>query len=191
MCLRIFRKGSNWNVRDLWCIRRYLDLESTQLLATALVSSRLNYCNLFLHGIATVFKISLMTCKTVHEKQPVYLHSVLAALLHPIHWSQTKELFCRSLGSRRRQVQEHFILVSLEQPPTLCLFSHFHCYLKKHFKIHLFDLALSPVTPAFDGPLILWNCVIDFVVEHQFGCCATEPGFAGDNGVIEIWLIDW
>ena len=28
-------------------------------------------------------------------------------------------------------------------------------------------------------------------VEHWFGCRATEPGFAGDIGAIEVWLIDW
>ena len=32
---------------------------------------------------------------------------------HPIHWDQTKEAVCWSLGSRPTQVQEHFILVPL------------------------------------------------------------------------------
>ena len=32
---------------------------------------------------------------------------------------------------------------------------------------------------------------VNFAVEHWFGCRATEPGFAGDIGAIEIWLIDW
>ena len=53
-------------------------------------------------------------------------------------------------------------------------------------------LDLSPldtVTP--DGPLTLWNCFINFAVEHWFGCHATEPGFARDIGAIEIWLVDW
>ena len=31
----------------------------------------------------------------------------------------------------------------------------------------------------------------NFVFEHQSGCCATEPGYAGDIGTIDIWLIDW
>ena len=35
-------------IRDLWCIRRHLDLESAKLLANALVSSCLDYCNLLL-----------------------------------------------------------------------------------------------------------------------------------------------
>ena len=35
------------------------------------------------------------------------------------------------------------------------------------------------------------NCFLDFAVEHWFGCRATGPGFAGDIGAIEVWLIDW
>ena len=35
---------------------------------------------------------------------------------------------------------------------------------------------------------MLRNCFLDFAVEHWFG---TEPGFAGDIGAIEVWLIDW
>ena len=38
---------------------------------------------------------------------------------------------------------------------------------------------------------MLRNCFLDFAVEHWFGCRATEPGFAGDIGAIEDWLIDW
>ena len=36
----------------------------------------------------------------------------------------------------------------------------------------------------------LWNCFINFAVEHWFGCRATEPDYTGDICVIEIWLID-
>ena len=38
--------------------------------------------------------------------------------------------------------------------------------------------------------LMLRNDFNDFAFEHRFGCCATEPGYAGDIGAIEIWLID-
>ena len=38
---------------------------------------------------------------------------------------------------------------------------------------------------------MLWNCSFNFAVEHWFGCHTTEPGFAGDIGAMEIWLIDW
>ena len=39
-------------MRDLGCIRHYLDLAGANLLATALASSRLDYCNSLLYGIA-------------------------------------------------------------------------------------------------------------------------------------------
>ena len=42
-----------------------------------------------------------------------------------------------------------------------------------------------------NGLLMLRHCFLDFGVEHWFGCRATEPGFAGDIGTIEGWLIDW
>ena len=38
---------------------------------------------------------------------------------------------------------------------------------------------------------MLRNDFNDFAFEHRSGCCATEPGYAGDIGTIEIWLIDW
>ena len=38
---------------------------------------------------------------------------------------------------------------------------------------------------------LLRNCFLDFAVEHWFGCRATEPGFGGEIGTIEVWLIDW
>ena len=43
-----------YHMRDLWRIRRYLDLDSAKLLGTALVFSRLDYCNSLLYGIADI-----------------------------------------------------------------------------------------------------------------------------------------
>ena len=113
-------------MRDLWRIRHHLDLDSAKLLATALVSCRLDYCNSLLYGIDDIdltrlhcvqnqlahlmtksplftdnlpllrslhwlpvrftilFKINLLVYRTLHEKQPVYLHSMLAASI-PSH----------------------------------------------------------------------------------------------------------
>ena len=63
---------------------------------------------------------------------------------------------------------------------------------KKYLKTHLLDLAFPPIdTVTPHGLFMLRNCVLDFAVEHWFGCRATEPGFAGDIGAIEVWLIDW
>ena len=62
---------------------------------------------------------------------------------------------------------------------------------KKHLKTHLFELAFFPDTSMPNGPLMLQNCFFNFTVEHQFGCHTTQPGYAGDIGAIEIWLIHW
>ena len=112
-----------YHMRYLQRIRRHLDLDSAKLLATALVSSCLDYCNSLLYGIADIdltrlqhvqnrlarlltksppftcsvpllrslhwlpvrfrilFKINLLTYNTLCEKQPVYLHSILATSL--------------------------------------------------------------------------------------------------------------
>ena len=110
----------------MWDLRRicgHLNLDRAKLFPTALVSSRLDYCNSLLYGIADIdltrlrrvqnqlahlvtkpspftrscpllpsphwlpvrfripFKINLLTYITLHEKQRVYLHSILAAWL--------------------------------------------------------------------------------------------------------------
>ena len=108
-------------MRDVWHIRCHLDPDSAKLLATALVSSRLDYDNSLLYGIADIdltrlqrvqnqlahlvtksppftriipllhslhclpirfrilVKVNLLTYKTLREKEPVYLHPMLAA----------------------------------------------------------------------------------------------------------------
>ena len=43
-----------FHMRDLRRIRHHLDLDSAKLLATALMSSRLDYCNWLLYGIAVI-----------------------------------------------------------------------------------------------------------------------------------------
>ena len=49
-----------------------------------------------------------------------------------------------------------------------------------------FRLGLSLVdTGVPNGLTMLWNSINDFVFEHRSGCCATEPGYAGDIGTIE------
>ena len=66
---------------------RYLDLDSAKLLATALVSSRLNYCNSLLYGIADTDLTNLQRLQNrlacIVTKAPRYTHSV--PLLHSPH----------------------------------------------------------------------------------------------------------
>ena len=125
ICLHISAVYSSYfyHMRDLQRIRRHLDLNSAKLLPTALMSSRLDYRNSLLYGIADIdltrlqrvqnqlaclvtksppfilslpllrslhwlqvrfrilFKINLLTHKTLRAKQPVYLHCMLAPSL--------------------------------------------------------------------------------------------------------------
>ena len=155
-----------YNMRDSRHIRRHLDLDSAKLLATALVSSRLNYCNSLLHGVADIdltrlqrvqnrlarlvtkspfslpllrslhwlpvrfrilFKINLLTYKTLCEKQPVYLHSMLAASLpsRSLTSNNDNNLSVPRVKTNTGARAFH----SLEQPAAVCPFSHFSCYL--------------------------------------------------------------
>ena len=152
-------------MQDLWRIRRHHDLDSAKLLATALVSSCLDYCNSPLYGIADIyltwlqrvqtwlarlvtksppytrilpllrwlpvrfrilFKIKLLTCKTLREKQPVYFHSMLAASLPSCSWRSNND---NSLSVPRVKTntgaRAFHPCASLEHPPAVCPFSHF------------------------------------------------------------------
>ena len=57
---------------------------------------------------------------------------------------------------------------------------------------HTFSTSLPPPpdTNVPNGLLMLRNSLNDFVFEQRSGCCATEPGYVGDIGAIEIGLID-
>ena len=67
---------------------------------------------------------------TLYEKQPVYLHSMLAAPLPSCSLRSNKGISLLVPSLRPTQAQELFTLVpvSLKQPPAVCPFSHFSCY---------------------------------------------------------------
>ena len=57
---------------------------------------------------------------------------------------------------------------------------------------HTFQLGLFPRRHrCAQWPVDVTESLNNFVFEHRSGCCATESGYAGDIGAIEIWLIDW
>ena len=81
---------------------------------------------------------------------------------------------------------------SLEQPPSVCPFSHFSCCLQETPEDTSLWLGLSPIDTGIpDSLLMLQSCFFDLAVEHWFSCRTTEPGFAGDISTIEIWSIYW
>ena len=81
-----------YHIRDLRRIRRHLDLDSAKLLANALVSSRFDYCNSLLSGIAetdlTKLHRVLNRLARVVTKSPSFTRSV--PLLRSLHWLPVK-----------------------------------------------------------------------------------------------------
>ena len=77
-----------YHIRDLRRIRRYMSLPVAKTIATALVSSRLDYCNSLLHNIAIKDIIKLQHVQnclaTVVTRSPRFSHSV--PLLKSLRW---------------------------------------------------------------------------------------------------------
>ena len=75
-------------MRDLRRIRRHLDLDSAELLANALVSSSLDYCNSLLYGIADIDLTRLRCVQNqlalLVTKSPPFTRSI--PLLRSLHW---------------------------------------------------------------------------------------------------------
>ena len=85
-------RSCRYHIRDLRRICRYLSLDSAKLLAHALVSSRLDYCNSLLFGIADKEIIRPRRIQNslarVVTKQPPLTRSV--PLLRSLHWLPLK-----------------------------------------------------------------------------------------------------
>ena len=176
-------------MRHLRRIRRHLDLDSAKLLATALVSSRLDYCNSLLYGIDDIdltrlqrvqnqltrlvtksppfthsfpllrshhwmpvrfrilFKINLLTYKTLREKQPVYLHSMLAASIpsRSLRSNNNNSLSVPRVKTNTGARAFHACALSLWNNFPLSVPSASSAAIfKKYLKTHLFDLAFPP-----------------------------------------------
>ena len=80
--------SSFYHMRDLWRIRRHLDLDSAKLLATALMASRLDYCNSLLYGTADIDLTRLQHVQNqlarLVTKSPPLTRSI--TLLCSLHW---------------------------------------------------------------------------------------------------------
>ena len=178
-----------YRMRDLRRVHRHLDLDSAKLLATALLSSCLDYCNSLLYGIADIdltrlqrvqnqlahlvtksppfthsipllrslhwlpvkfrilFKINLLIYKTLRERQPVYLHSMLAASIpsRSVRSNNDNSLSVPRVKTNIGARAFHSCAPSLwnELPLSVRSASSVATF-KKYLKTHLFDLAFSP-----------------------------------------------
>ena len=81
-----------YHMQDLRRICRHLDLDSAKLLATALMFSRLNYCNSLLYGIADIDLTRLQRVQNqlacLVTKSPPFTHSL--SLLCSLRWLPVK-----------------------------------------------------------------------------------------------------
>ena len=182
-----------YHIRDLRRIRRHLDLDSAKVLANALVSSRLDYCNSLLSGIAETdltklqrvlnrlarvvtksppftrslpllrflhwlpvkyrvhFKICLLTYKTLHEEQPVYLRSLIAIFLPSRSLRPNRGITlsipriktntgARAFSSCPPSLWNN-VPLSVRSTTSVATF-------RRRLKTYLFDLAFPPYTPV-------------------------------------------
>ena len=139
-----------------------------------------------------LFQINLFTYKTLREKQPVYLRSMLAA------WIPSRSLRSNndnSLSVPRVKTNigaRAFTLVPrLFGTTSLCLsIQPVQLLPSRNIWRQISLIWPSPHRYRHSPwPVDVTELFPRFAVEHWFACRATEPGFAGDIGAIEVWLI--
>ena len=104
-----------------------------------------------------LFKINFLTYKTLREKQPVYLHSMLAASLPSpsLRSNNNNSLSVPSVKTNTGARAFHSCAPSLWNNLLLSVRSAISvATFKKHLKTHLFDLAFPPLIPAC--PMACW-----------------------------------
>ena len=136
------------------------------------------------------FKICLLTYKALHAEQPVYLRYLIAISLPSRSLISNRGITLSIPRIKTNTGARAFssCVPSLWNNLPLSVRS---ATFRRRLKTYLFDLAFFPVDTGVPNCLLLLrNDFNDFAFEHQSGCCATEPGYAGDIGAIKIRLID-
>ena len=138
------------------------------------------------------FKICWLTYKALHEEHPVYLRSLIAISL-PSRSLRSNRGITLSIPRIKNNTGAgafsscapslwNNLPLSVRSATSVATF-------RRRLKAYLFDLV-SPPPPVNTGVpyclLMLRNDFNDFAFEHRSGCCATEPGYAGDIGAIKI-----
>ena len=140
-------------------------------------------------------KICLLTYKALHEEQPVYLRSLIAISL-PSRSLRSKRgitLLVPRIRSNNGARAFSSCAPSLwNNLPLSVRSAHLGCHLQRTSQNIPTRLGLPPIDTGVPYCLLmLRNDFNDFAFEHRSSWCTTEPGYAGDIGAIEIWLIDW
>lgn len=81
-------RSLNWQIRNLWKIRRFLSVDACSNAVRALVLSRMDYCSSLLNGISLKNLTRLQRlqnkCARLIFREPKYTHT--SPLLHRLHW---------------------------------------------------------------------------------------------------------
>ena len=106
------------------------------------------------------FKICLRTYKTLHEEQPVYLRSLIATSLPSRSLRSNRGITLsipRIKTNTDAKVLQLMCPFSLEQPSTICPFSHLSCHLQKTSQNIPFRLSLPPVDTGVPNGLLMYG----------------------------------
>ena len=81
-------KLSYYHIRDLRRVRKHLNLDQAKCLASALVSSRLDYCNSLLHGVAVMDMLKLQRVQNCLARVLTRAGRFAPSnpLRHSLHW---------------------------------------------------------------------------------------------------------
>ena len=105
-CRSLLHGIADTDLTKLQCVQNQLARIVTKSPSFACSVSLLRFLYWLQVKFRILFKINLLTNKTLREKQPVDLHSMLAPSLPSRSLRSSKELVCWSLGSWPPQVQE-------------------------------------------------------------------------------------
>ena len=125
-------KSCFYHIRDLRRIRRHLSISTAKTISTALISSRLHYCNSPLNNISKRVLASLLHLSNIYRQ----LRSSITQLIVP----KTKPNFDKrafSVAAPRARVWNE-LPITLKTSEAIAIF-------RKKFKIYLFQIAFQPL----------------------------------------------
>ena len=147
-----------YHIRDLRRIRRYMSLSVAKTIATALVSSRLDYCNSILHNIAIkdITKLQrVQNCLArVVIRSPRSSRSV--PLLKSLHWLPVRCRIIFKICTNKQPAYLHSMFTPARQPRQLRS-SGSSLLSVSRVKTNAGTRALSVAAPT------LWNSLPDSV----------------------------
>ena len=142
------------------------------------------------YDIESISRSACWPTRLFMRNSPFTFAPWLPLLFHHAHWDQTEESVCLSPGSGPTLAQGPSAHVSLLFGTTFHYLSVQPPRLPPSEDVSKHTFSTWPFRGRHRCALLPVDDFNDFAFEHRSGCCATEPGYAGDIGAIEIWLID-